>query len=116
MAGISFDIGESIVKTGVVRASGSNRGVDGGNTLEEVGIVDGFTLDALREEIVQGALGFSYSVNPNSLAMSKDTTVSEVIDVLRAQRIPVITVIEVVARNVQQRDPQNPQALTILIA
>lgn len=80
MAGIGFDIAETIVKTAIVTASGSNGDIDGGNTLEEVGIADKFALDGLREEIVQGALGFGYSVNPNSLDLSTDTTVSEVVD------------------------------------
>ena len=89
MAGIRFDIAESIVKIGIVKASGSNRGVDNGNTLEEVGIVDGLTFDGLREEIVQGALAFRYSVNPNSLDLSKDMKVFQVVDQVidKAERI-----------------------------
>ena len=89
MAGIRFDIAESVVKIGIIKASGSNSGVDNGNTLEEVGIVDGLTLDSLREEIVQGAIGVGYSVNPNSLDLAKDMKVFQVIDQVIEKAEPV---------------------------
>lgn len=82
MAGIRFDAAEAIVKIGIIKASGNkpNKGVDNGNQLGELGIVDEPTLDALREEIVQGTFAYHYRIEPAVLNLTTGLKVYEVID------------------------------------